>query len=114
MSSNKEWVPLESKMETIKVRFGSDVELPLKFTRNGVIISNDFLDGSAHDLCPWVSKDIFQNDEVDGTNVAYALGNVYDPIVSVKFDWPHPDLNFKLVFDVATQRKSLTGQEFVD
>ena len=58
LSSNDEWVPVDTKTEMIKVRFGSDVELPLRFTRNGVVITNELLDGAAHDLVPWVSKDI--------------------------------------------------------
>jgi penicillin G amidase len=58
LSANDEWVQVDTKTETIKVRFGSDVELPLRFTRNGVVITDELLDGAAHDLVPWVSKDI--------------------------------------------------------
>lgn len=102
LSANDQWKPLDTKTEIIKVRFGADVQLPLRFTRNGVIISSELLDGAAHDLVPWVSRDILQNDVVDGQSAVYALGNVYDPVISDQFDWKEPDLNFKTVFDIAT------------
>lgn len=34
---------------------------------------------------PWVSSDIFKSDTIDGVKTAFALANVFDPIVSKKF-----------------------------
>lgn len=39
--------PFDIISETIKVRFDSDITLNHQVTRNGVIMSEDFLDGSA-------------------------------------------------------------------
>merc|ERR1712127_780864 len=58
MTSGKEWAPLKVSHETIKVRFGADVDLEIKHTRNGVIIPHDMLEGSAHDLMPWISAEV--------------------------------------------------------
>lgn len=56
-----------------------------RFTRNGVLLPNDILEGSAHDLMPWVSSDIFKSETIDGVTLAYALANVFDPMVTKKF-----------------------------
>jgi len=61
LSTNKTWEKIKFRYETIKVRGGEDVELELKFTRNGVIIPMDLIDGTAHDLMPWISADTFKN-----------------------------------------------------
>ena len=45
MSGNYE--PFETFSETIKVRLGSDVTLTHKVTRNGVLMDEDLIDGSA-------------------------------------------------------------------
>jgi len=47
LGSNEKWMPFAKHTEKIKVRFGSDVELQLRFTRNGVVISDDLLEGAA-------------------------------------------------------------------
>ena len=61
LSTNKTWEKLQYRYETIKVRGGEEIELELKFTRNGVILPMDLIDGSAHDIMPWISADTFKN-----------------------------------------------------
>lgn len=45
--------------EVIKTRMSADVELELKFTRNGVVIPHELLDKGANDLMMWVPRDVF-------------------------------------------------------
>lgn len=111
-NDGQDWAPLQVSHETIKVRFGKDVDLEIKHTRNGVIIPLDMLEGSAHDLMPWISSEVLsKNDVVDGVETAYALGNVYDPVLNAKFV---PDVHFAHFFKFATIDKSITSQDFVD
>jgi len=82
LSKNKtEWEPIKTRKETIKVRSAEDVELTLMFTRNGVLLPKNFIDGSAGDLMPWIHPDLFQHELVNGGDVHYALGNMHDPMV---------------------------------
>ena len=113
LTSEQTWAAFETRTETIKVRFGSDYELETRHTRNGVVIPSDFIDGSAHDLMPWISKDVFDNDFINGTSVAYALCNVYDPRISNKFEWNYPDFYFDLIYKLSSEKKSLTSEELV-
>ena len=46
-ASEDQWSPIETYTEIIKVRFGSDIHFPVRYTKNGVILPNEFLDGSA-------------------------------------------------------------------
>ena len=57
LATDKQWLPLESRQETIKVRFAEDYNLTLFFTRNGIILPTDFIEGKAKDLMPWISAD---------------------------------------------------------
>lgn len=93
MTTNKTWAKLKYRYETIKVRNGEDFELELKFTRNGVILPMDLIDGTAHDLMPWISADTLKNTKIDGKKVVYALANTYDPYVSRLLNNTTPDLN---------------------
>lgn len=92
MTTNKTWAELKFRYETIKVRGSEDVELELKFTRNGVILPMDLIDGVAKDLMPWISADAFKNSQIDGANTVYALANPYDPFISRKLNNSYPDL----------------------
>ncbi len=46
-----------------------------------MIIPSDLIDGSAHDLMPWISKEQLKNPQVDGINSVYTIANVYDPML---------------------------------
>ena len=92
LTTNKTWDKLKFRYETIKVRGGEDLELELKFTRNGVILPMDMIDGPAHDLLPWISADTFKNPQIDGKLTVYALANVYDPFISRRLNNTQPDL----------------------
>lgn len=92
LSTNKTWEKLKFRYENIKVRRSEDVELELKFTRNGVILPMDMIEGPAHDLMPWISADTFKNPLIDGKQTVYALANVYDPFISRRLNNTEPDL----------------------
>lgn len=49
----EKYEPIETEEEIIKVRFGSDIVLKTQFTRAGVIMPLDILDGGAREICPW-------------------------------------------------------------
>ena len=53
--------PIEEIEETIKVRFGSDVTLKQKVTRNGIIIGTDFIDGAAGKLMPFLTQEALKS-----------------------------------------------------
>jgi len=74
----------------------------------------NYLEGAAHDLLPWVSRDMFKTDLVDGVNTVYAVGNPYDPITNKRFNYDNNDHDYKTVWDLASKKKSITGMEFVD
>ncbi len=87
LSKNKTgWEEIKTKKEIIKVRFAEDVEITLMFTRNGVLLPMNFIDGTASDLMPWINSDLFQHELVNGADVHYALGHMYDPMVLSRFD----------------------------
>ena len=44
--------------ETIKVRFGSDIDIEIKHTSNGVVLPADFLDGLANNIMVWLPREI--------------------------------------------------------
>lgn len=69
------------------------------------------IDGAAHDLMPWISKDQFINDAVDSVSKSYALANVYDPIISKQFNDDKLDLDFDLMWKIPTIKKSITADE---
>ena len=57
MAGNKEtWEKIEETTEVIKVRFGEDIDLKIRFTRNGVLIPDTWIDGSASALQSWISN----------------------------------------------------------
>lgn len=113
LSTNKTWEPLKYRYETIKVRGGEDVEIELKFTRNGVVIPMDLIDGQAHDLVPWISADTFKNPLIDGKQTVYALANVWDPFISRKLNYTKPDLQSGTVLMQITQQRNLTAMGII-
>jgi hypothetical protein len=64
---------------------------------------------------PWISSDLFENNFINHTTTVYSLGNVYDPMVSNKFDdkWKHTDFLFDLIYKLSSEKKSLKAIEFV-
>jgi penicillin amidase len=87
LSKNKAgWEEVKTKKETIKVRFGEDVEMTLMFTRNGVLLPMNLIDGTASDLMPWIHSDLLQHELVNGRDVHYALAHMYDPMVLSRFE----------------------------
>lgn len=113
LSTNKTWEKIKFRYETIKVRGGEDVELELKFTRNGVIIPMDLIDGTAHDLMPWISADTFKNPQIDGLKTVYALANSYDPFVSRRLNDSSPDLQMGALPFILTQQSNLNASKIV-
>lgn len=113
-SNGKEWAPLDIVTDTIKVRFGSDIKLETKRTRNGVLLPMDYLQGPVKDLLPWVSKDVFKTDMVDGKHVQYALGNVYDPLIAKRLGHDNNDHDFNTIFQINSGKKDITALEFIE
>jgi hypothetical protein len=74
----------------------------------------NYLEGPAQDLLPWVSRDMFKTDMVDGENLVYAIGNVYDPVINQRFNHDNNDHDFKTVWDLSSKKKSITGMEFME
>lgn len=74
-----------------------------------MIISSDLIDGSAHDLMPWISKDQLNNPQVDGVSSVYTIASVYDPMMLKD---SKPDFNFALMYDITT--RNVTAMELVD
>ena len=70
--------PFEILEETIRVRFGSDVKLRHKVTRNGVIMPLDLLDGSAGQVMPWIPQEVIKD---IGPGKAYSIAWILDPII---------------------------------
>ena len=68
----------ETFSETMKVRFGSDIQLTYKATRNGVVIDEDLLDGSAGQAMPWISQEAIKSLP---QGKAYSLAWILDPII---------------------------------
>ena len=58
-SDKKKWEEAKFINDTIKVRFGKDIDLKIMFSRNGVIIPTDFIDCTAQDIMPWITNDLF-------------------------------------------------------
>ena len=117
LSKNKTgWEEIKTKKEIIKVRFGEDVEMTLKFTRNGVLLPMDFIDGTASDLMPWIHSDLLQHELVNGRDVHYALAHIYDPMVLSRFDdiQGAEELNYFEMYNfLAYGGKNNTGEEAV-
>lgn len=113
-NDGKEWAALDIRHETIKVRFSDDYDLEIKNTRNGVILPMDYLSGNAKELMPWISPDIIKSDMVDGENVVYVLGNVYNPTIAKRLGHDGYDHKFNHCFEVAGAKRKMTAQEFVD
>lgn len=113
LTTDKTWDKLKFRYETIKVRGGEDVELELKFTRNGVIIPMDLIDGPAHDLMPWISGDTFKNPQIDGKSTVYALANSYDPFISRRLNNTYPDLQMGSFPLHVVHQKNLTAIKLV-
>jgi len=44
LASDGTWKDVQTIQETIKVRFGSDVNYDIKYTDNGVLLPRDLLD----------------------------------------------------------------------
>ena len=70
--------------ETIKVRFGADVHLEIKYTANGVVIPPDFLDGEANSLVVWLPREVIPSAEEQEKGKAYSLGFSYSPVIQKK------------------------------
>jgi hypothetical protein len=66
LASENEWEKFETVIEIIKVRFSSDVIHTSRFTRNGVILPLDFIEGTAKDIMPWISRDLMKSHIIDG------------------------------------------------
>ena len=73
--------PIETVEETIKVRFGNDVTLKQKVTRNGIIIGTDFIDGAAGQLVPFLTQEALTSLPPDKK---YSLAWIADPLVLKK------------------------------
>lgn len=60
LSSDGNWKEVQSYTEVIKVRFGSDINLEIKFTDNGVLLPKNFLQGGAKDFAPFLIPEIWE------------------------------------------------------
>ena len=96
------WEPIMQKHETIKVKGKPDVDLVMHYTRNGVLMPPDLIEGSAKDMMPWISSDVLWSDEVDGVNKIYAMANIYDPIISDRFEETVDDFNLGFFMTLCT------------
>lgn len=63
---------------------------------------------------PWISPDIFKSDMVDGKNVVYVLGNVYNPLIQKRMGHDGYDHKFDHCYAIAGAKKPMSGQEFVE
>ena len=97
LAGDDSWEPIMKSHETIKIKGKPDLTHTTFYTRNGVLLPPDLLEGSAKDMMPWISSDFLFSDEVDGVKKVYSLANVYDPISVGRFepiydyaaaDWP--------------------------
>ena len=57
----------------------------MRYTKNGVILPNDFLDGTAQTLVPWLTSDLLKSGEVNGVDKVYSMASVYDPMYTNRF-----------------------------
>ena len=114
LSSNGQWEPLGSIEESIKVKGQPDYNLKIKYTRNGVLIPPDFVDGTARDIMPWISGDLLTSDVFNHQYRALSLANIYDPITVDRFENESKDFDFSLSFEGTTLKKSSTAQDIVD
>lgn len=53
-----QWEPIQKSIETIKVKGRPDFEHVTYYTRNGVLMPQDMLEGAAKDTMPWISSDV--------------------------------------------------------
>ena len=77
----KQFEKFETVEETIKVRFGSDVKIRHRFTRNGVILPENLLDGTGSFTMPYLPREAHQK---PGKGKAYSLAWLLDPVAQEK------------------------------
>ena len=70
--------------DTIKVRFGADVPLQIRYTANGVVLPPDLLDGEAGSLVVWLPREVLPSEEEQEKGKVYALGYSYSPVMQKK------------------------------
>lgn len=81
MAGNTEtWEKIQETNEIIKVRFGSDIDFKIRFTRNGVLLPSDLIDGAAAAIQPWITGQLFKKPKYSGEIQAqYSMAHMYDP-----------------------------------
>ncbi len=81
LSSDGAWKDVKSYSEVIKVRFGSDVNLQIQSTENGVLLPRNLVQGGAKALIFNLIPEAWeQNDEIWENGKMYALAFSYDPL----------------------------------
>jgi len=70
--------PFKTIEETINVRFGFAVRVTHRVTRNGVLVADDFLKGSAAQLMPMIPPESLKT---LGSGKAFSIAWVQDPLV---------------------------------
>ena len=70
--------PFVVMRETFKVRFGSDVIVDYKMTRNGIIMPENLLDESAGQAMPWISQEAIKG---LGPGKAYSIAWILDTAI---------------------------------
>ena len=94
---NGEWHDIIEHEETIKVRFGSDVKMKIQLTRNGVIVDKDFVSGTAADMVPFITPEVFSVDDAQRT---YSLASVFDIRLESVREIDHEDYINKAPFNM--------------
>ena len=81
LASDGTWKKVKSYTEVIKVRFGSDVNLEIQSTENGVLLPRNLVQGGAKALIFNLIPEAWeQNDEIWENGKMYALAFSYDPL----------------------------------
>lgn len=67
------------------MRFGSSVEHKTQFTRNGILLPENFLEGPAAELVVWIPREVFTENQLGEDTVRYSLATVFEPRYAEKW-----------------------------
>lgn len=95
LASAGTWEQVGVLHEVIKVRFGSDVYLDVKYTDNGVLIPRDFVHEQTKTLAAHLLPEVFESDEaLWDTGLMYALALTIDPLTHERLGPGEPFKNY--------------------
>ena len=94
--------------DTIKVRFGSDVKVVHKVTRNGVLFSHDLLDEQAGEAVPWIPREVLKSMDA---GQSFSIAWIADPAIHKRMNIETKDVRQTNLVLQKTFAQNITANE---